>query len=304
MVAVDTAQTPSARPSNTHASPTAFHILHVLGGARAAAGHAAARSRWVWIGATFVGTLVCWRIVADHFALSREVDAYVSLTATHFASQNAVVNHAVQIASEAPALTGGLLLALVWGCWFSDSTRAARERLLLGFGAVLVAVVLSRLLQVSLPIRLRPMHDLASGFLPLPGIDPSLANHWGSFPSDHAALFFALVTVNWQRSRWLGLLALVSALYGVLPRIYFGLHYASDVAAGAVLGIAIVLLFERFGPRTWASRGVGWEQRLPGLFYGAAFLLSLEVATLFDDIRQVGRGVPAVLKQLGIGVIS
>jgi undecaprenyl-diphosphatase len=148
------------------------------------------------------------------------------------------------------------------------------------------------------------MHDLASGFLPLPGIDPSLANHWGSFPSDHAALLFALVTVIWQRSRWLGLLALVSALYGVLPRIYFGLHYVSDVTAGALLGVAFVLLFERFGPRTWAHRGVGWEQRLPGMFYGVAFLVSLEVATLFEDIRQVGRGIPAVLKQLGIGVMS
>lgn len=304
MVAVDTVQTPSALPSNTHASLSAFHILHGLGDDRAAARHAAVRSMWAWVGATVVGALVCWRIVIDHFALSREVDAYVSLTVKHFASQNAVVNHAVQIASEAPVLTGGLLLALVWGCWFNGNTRAARERLLLGFGAVLVTVVLSRLLQVSLPIRLRPMHDLASGFPPLPGIDPSLANHWGSFPSDHAALFFALVTVVWQRSRWLGLLALLSALYSVLPRIYFGLHYFSDVTAGAVLGVAIVLLFERFGPRTLARRGVGWEQRLPGLFYGAAFLLSLEVATLFDDIRQVGRGVPAVLKQLGIGVIS
>ncbi len=299
-----TPKAPSATQSSSRVSLNAFEILHLIHDARAMKRRAAVKANLVWIGATLVGGLVCWQIVADHFALSREVDRYVSLIATQSASQNGVINHAINIASEATVLTGGLLIALVWWCWFNDSTKSARERLLLGFVAVLITAVLSRLLQVSLPLRLRPMHDLASGFLPLPGIDPTLAHHWGSFPSDHAALFFALVAVIWQRSRWLGLLALVSALYGVLPRIYLGLHYFSDVTAGALLGVASVLLFERFGPRALADRGVDWERRLPGLFYGAAFLASLEVATLFEDIRQVGRGIPAVLKQLGTGVIS
>ena len=304
MSAIGTAETPRATQGNAHAPLDAFEILHVIGDTRTTEKRAAARSRWVWTGATVLGALVCWQAVADHFALTRDVDRYVSLIVSQSASQNAVINHAIHIASETTVFTGGLLIALVWGCWFSDTAKPARERLLLGFGAVLVTAVLSRLLQVSLPIRLRPMHDLASGFLPLPGMDPTMAHHWGSFPSDHAALYFALVTVLWQRARWLGLLALVSALYGVLPRIYLGLHYFSDVAAGAVLGMAFVLLFERFGPRTLACRGIGWERRLPGLFYGAAFVLSFEVATLFNDIRQVGRGIPAVLKQLGTGLMS
>ena len=293
---------PGTTQSDARVSLNAFEILHVIHDTHSMERRAVVRAKWVWIGGTLLGALVCWQMVADHFALAREVDRYVSLMVTQSASQNGVINHAINIASEATVLTGGLLIALVWWCWFNDSTKPARERLLLGFGAVLITAVLSRLLQVSLPLRLRPMHDLASGFLPLPGIDPALAHHWGSFPSDHAALFFALVTVIWQRSRWLGLLALISALYGVLPRIYLGLHYCSDVAAGALLGVVFVLLFERFGPRTLADRGVGWEQRLPGLFYGAAFLASLEVATLFEDIRQVGRGIPAVLKHLGTGV--
>ncbi len=304
MSATGTAETPSAPQRHARASLNAFEILHVIHDTRWMERRAAARSRWVWIGATFGGALVCWQMVADHFALTRVVDKYVSSMVTQAASQNGVINHAINIASEATVLTGGLLIALVWYCWFNNDAKAARERRLLGFGAVLITAVLSRTLQVSLPVRLRPMHDLASGFLPLPGLDPTLAHHWGSFPSDHAALFFALVTVIWQRSRWLGLLALVSALYGVLPRSYVGLHYVSDVAAGAVLGVAFVLLFERFGPSALARRGVDWAQRLPAVFYGTAFLASLEVATLFEDIRQVGRGIPAVLKQLGTGVVS
>ncbi len=304
MSASGNAKAPSATEGNKHPPLSAFKILHIIGDTLSQQKRAAARSRWVWIGAIVLGALVCWQIIADHFALSQEVDRYVSSMVTQLASQNDVINHAIYIACEATVLTGGLLIALVWGCWFSDTTEAARERLLLGFGAVLITAVLSRVLQVSLPVRLRPMHDLASGFMPLPGIDPLLANHWGSFPSDHAALFFALVTVIWQRSRWLGLLALASALYGTLPRIYLGFHYFSDVTAGAALGVIFVLLFERFGPHILANRSVGWEQRLPGMFYSAAFLASLEVATLFEDVRQVGRGVPAVLKQLGVSLVS
>ncbi len=291
---------PKPMRSEAPGSLSGVEILHELGRRRAPEGGLAGRAMLVWIGAGLTGALACWWIVADHFALPRPMDLHVSLTINHLASHNAVVNHAIYIASQAYVVTGALLVALVWYCWFNDDAEAARERLLLGFCAALIAGVLSRLLQVSLPMRLRPMHALDSGFQPLAGIDPALANHWGSFPSDHAVLLFALVIVVGQRSGWLGLLALLGALFGTLPRIYLGLHYLSDVAAGAVFGVAFVLLFERFGPRLLARRGMDWEQRLPGVFYGVGFLASFEVATLFNDIRQAGRGIPAVLKQLGL----
>jgi len=263
---------------------TAFEIIYGLGRDRSWREWPAAFCLLAWICAGSLGALLCWWAVAGHFAFSRQADAYVSTVVNGWASHNEVINHAVYIASQTDVLTGALLVALVIYAWFSNAAEDAR----------------SRLLQVSLPLRLRPMHAFDSGFLPLPGIDPTLASHWGSFPSDHAALFFALVAVIWQRSRWLGLLAVCSALFGVLPRLYLGLHYLSDVVAGAMLGMAVVFMAERFGPRTLARWGVAWEQRMPGLFYGVAFLMSFEVATLFEDIRQVGRGVPAVLTQLGL----
>lgn len=279
---------------------TASDIIHGIGRAPTAGSVSRYRCVCAWIGAGLLGGLLCWQVVADHFALSRQADEYVSAAVNHWASRNEVINHAVYIAAQTDFLTGALMLALVYYCWFSDTTMESRTRLLLGFGAVLVSGVASRLLQVSLPMRLRPMHALDSGFNPLPGIDPALANHWGSFPSDHAALFFALVAVIWRQSRWLGLLAMCSALFGVLPRVYLGLHYLSDIVAGAVLGVGLVFMFGQFGPRTLARRAFAWEQQWPGLAYGAAFLVSFEVATLFEDIRQVGRGIPAVLRQFGL----
>jgi len=298
MTNMETATTLGRVPGQTRAPVDALDVVPTHGHTCSPESRAAVQSRWAWISATVLSTLACWGIVGDHFALTRPMDHYVSLMVNQVASHDGVLNDLLHGASESFFLTSALLTALVWFCWFSNTAKHAREQLLLGFSAVLMTCVLSRLLQVSLPVRLRPMHDLASGFQPLPGIDPALAAHWGSFPSDHAAVFFALVTVIWVRSRWLGLLALASALYGVLPRMYFGLHYLSDVTAGAVLGVAFVLMFERFGPRTLARRGVGWEQRLPGLFYGVAFPVTFEVATLFDDIRQAARGLPAVLKAL------
>ena len=279
---------------------TASDIIHKIGRAHRSGTMRKGYYVRAWIGGGLLGILLCWWAVADHFALSRQADAYVSMAVSQWASHNEVINHAVYVASQTDFLTGALMVALLYYCWFSSDGAEPRARLLLGFGAALVSAVASRLLQVSLPLRLRPMHAWDSGFQPLPGMDPTLANHWGSFPSDHAALFFALAAVVWRQSRWLGLLAMLSALFGVLPRVYLGLHYLSDVVAGAALGIGLVFMLGRFGPRTLAHRGVAWGERRPGLAYALAFLMSFEVATLFEDIRQVGRGIPAVLKQFGL----
>ncbi|MCS7065173.1 MAG: phosphatase PAP2 family protein, partial [Fimbriimonadales bacterium] len=63
-----------------------------------------------------------------------------------------------------------------------------------------------------------------------------------SFPSGHTATAFALACWLWlmvrgTRYRWLGWLGwLLAALVG-LSRIYRGVHYPSDVIAGALIGI-------------------------------------------------------------------
>jgi hypothetical protein len=61
-----------------------------------------------------------------------------------------------------------------------------------------------------------------------------LLSGWSSFPSDHACLFFALATGLCLISPVIGGLALLHAsLIVSLPRIYLGLHYPTDVLAGA-----------------------------------------------------------------------
>lgn len=65
----------------------------------------------------------------------------------------------------------------------------------------------------------------------------------GSFPSGHTTTSFALATIlvlatRGGRRAWIGQLAVLWAALVGISRIYRGVHWPSDVAAGALLGIA------------------------------------------------------------------
>ena len=74
------------------------------------------------------------------------------------------------------------------------------------------------------------------GLPPLGGAPSSL-----SFPSAHATSSFAVATAM-TRVEPLGALAFLLALALALGRPYLGMHYPSDVLAGAVLGVALGLI--------------------------------------------------------------
>ncbi len=81
--------------------------------------------------------------------------------------------------------------------------------------------------------RPRPMLE---GLPPLGDAPSSL-----SFPSAHATSSFAVATAM-ARVEPLGALAFLLAIAIALGRPYLGMHYPSDVLAGAVLGVAIGLI--------------------------------------------------------------
>jgi undecaprenyl-diphosphatase len=63
------------------------------------------------------------------------------------------------------------------------------------------------------------------------------------FPSDHASGAFAIAVALLLRHRPAGLVALAMAVAISIGRVMVGVHYPSDVAAGALLGTACALLF-------------------------------------------------------------
>jgi undecaprenyl-diphosphatase len=201
-------------------------------------------------------------------------------------------------------LKGGLFMATFWYFWFQPSPeRELRRRTIIAvmLGALL-ALAANRTIAALAPFRLRPMYDPAVGYIPPSILTPFNLEAWNAFPSDTATWFFALSVGIAALSRPLGLaFAVYSAVYICLPRIYLGIHYPSDLIAGALLGMLVPpLVNTQLIRRTVATPISAVEKRSPALFYTLMFLVSFEMAVLFDHVRAVGRGSISMLRHFGV----
>ena len=73
------------------------------------------------------------------------------------------------------------------------------------------------------------------------------------FPSDHATAAFAIAVAILLRRRGWGIVALVAAAVLSVGRVALGVHYPSDVLAGALVGFGAATLVTTLG-RTWVVR--------------------------------------------------
>lgn len=77
-----------------------------------------------------------------------------------------------------------------------------------------------------------------------------------SFPSGHASAAAVFVTVAGENDPWRPLYVLLGATVAT-SRVYVRIHHASDVVAGAALGVAMGTAFRRWWPSgTSLPRGV------------------------------------------------
>jgi membrane-associated phospholipid phosphatase len=87
---------------------------------------------------------------------------------------------------------------------------------------------------------------------------------------------------------------LFTAVWICLPRMYYGIHYASDMVAGAAIGITVMWFALRTG---WlrsrlASKVLAAADAAPSsVSCAVAFLASFEMATTFGDIRDLARAL-------------
>ena len=185
---------------------------------------------------------------------------------------------------------GGLITALLWGCWFRKREGAAtrdREFILSGIVLSIVTLVVARTLALTLPFRERPRYTPLFFSVP-PGTGDTHLIHWSSFPSDNAALFFALATCLFLVSRRLGVFAYCHAFFFVsLPRVFFGWHYPTDILGGAVLGIGIASLSRIDRLRSCiVRRPLLWCEESPGVFYFCIYFFTFLLAAEFGPVRE------------------
>lgn len=189
-------------------------------------------------------------------------------------------------------LSGGFVMALFWWAWMSNDDQKhseKREILIFGLIASVISLFVARVLALCLPFRDRPMFNPLAGVRVPFGTNIQGLMSWSSFPSDHATLFFCLAVTLWMVSRRLGVIAMCHAVLAVsLPRIYLGIHYPTDILAGAAVGIGVALLATDKRLRSLIARPVLECLRLhPAAFYTVLFLWTFEIAEMFDTVRNL-----------------
>jgi hypothetical protein len=101
--------------------------------------------------------------------------------------------------SDDTMFSGMVFAALLWYCWYASPDILSRHKTLSGTIAAAIAGMLSRLTQLSFPSRPRPFQDPSLHLrLPFTVKLDSLRHVASSFPSDHAALYFALAVTIWR----------------------------------------------------------------------------------------------------------
>jgi undecaprenyl-diphosphatase len=197
-------------------------------------------------------------------------------------------------------LKGGVIVTLIWWAWFRPGPNKTNdcECLVCGILACLLAVLIARGLATMLPFRPRPMTVAALHFQTPFGSNEGGLIDWSSFPSDHAAVFFALATSIFFVWRAAGIAASIYVfLFIAVPRVYLGFHYPTDILGGALIGIALALAARVKAFRDWVGRFMTpWLEHSPGSFYACLFFLTFQIASLLLSLRLMGRFLLSLVK--------
>lgn len=144
---------------------------------------------------------------------------------------------------------------------------AARGPLHAGWRRASVAAVLSAGLALAIGKVISELVDRARPFVADPHGVHLFAAHAADpgFPSDHATAAFAIAVAILVRKRAWGIVALVLAAVLSVGRVALGVHYPSDVIAGAALGSAAALALWAPPLRTridWLADWIGarWDR--------------------------------------------
>jgi len=221
--------------------------------------------------------------------VDRDLAVWLNTAARQLDTLHSIMFHLL----EFDLLKGVPFMGALWYFWFKDE-GVHRNAVTMVLIAAVLAVAISRVAQHGLPERPRPLHDVTLPLVLPDGLSSRIAPNYGSFPSDHAALFIAMSVAMFSLSRALGIAALLWSIAIVcFPRAYLGVHYPFDLLGGGLIGMLVVCTV-KLTLQHWPLHGIAVAAagRWPAAFHALAFVVTFELG-------RMANGVSTVLKLAG-----
>lgn len=218
-----------------------------------------------------------------------------------YSSKSIIVNSIIEMISKFYLFKGFSLILILWWIWFTPKVNLnkIREIIISTIISALIALIFGKIFSYIFPFKFRPIYNLDINFnFPITNTYKKILEiEYSSFPSDHAILWFSISTGIFLIFKWMGIISFLYTIFFIcIPRIYLGLHYPTDIIAGALIGIFITyILINDMFRKYYANKILYFINTFPGYGYVIAFILSYELITQFDELLQISNLLKKIL---------
>lgn len=198
------------------------------------------------------------------------------------------------------ALRTAVLVSLIVGLWEYGNVKkdsSSKKRVLYILFSIIVTLGIIEIMNAIIhsPRPIVTYESLIKAPIVSNDIEMLWNNSWvrnskhGSFPSDTVALLFTMAVGLFLWEKLIGSFAIAFVLITcVLPRLYFGLHYPSDMLVAMVISIFSSMLVEKTKfCKTLSDFLFKIEQKSPYIFGVIGFYLAYVIAEKFILIRKL-----------------
>lgn len=138
-----------------------------------------------------------------------------------------------------------LIFAFFLFLFFDVTIKSEKVRIFL---VAAVSVIISRFGTIEF---IRFFYHRPRPFMADPNVRHLVFDNSWSFPSGHAAFFFAMATVIYFYNKKWGRGFFIASILITLSRIIAGVHYPSDIIGGAIVGIMIAYAIIKLKIKIW-----------------------------------------------------